>query len=161
MARTEATDAQLPSHPEVHYEHSDINSRYVVWTGVWILLGAWISGFGLYFFYQFLSHYRDQAGAPPLPRAVGRLQIPPEPRLQASPRMDLQQMRANEEAQLHGYRWTDKQNGMVGIPIEQAIQMTVQKGIPAQRAPANSMYYPPQAGTRETGFEGKVEPEPR
>ncbi|MBV8847824.1 MAG: hypothetical protein JO307_33835 [Bryobacterales bacterium] len=161
MARIEETGARFPSNPEVRYEHSDINSRHVVWTGIWILLGAWISALLLYFFFQFLTHYREEAGAPPLPRAQGRTQVPPEPRLQSSPRADLEEMRASEDAQLHSFRWIDKQNGVVGIPIEQAIQMTVQRGIPAQKAPANSMYYPPQAGTRETGFEGKVEPEPR
>lgn len=160
MASTEGT-AQLPSHPEIHYEHSDINSRHVVWTGIGILLGAWVFSALLYFFFQFLMHYRDTAGAPPVPRAQGRTLVPPEPRIQQSPRADFQTELASEEAQLHGYRWTDKQHGLVGIPIEQAIQMTVQRGIPAQRAPANTMYYPPQAGTRETGFEGKVEPEPR
>ena len=159
MARTEET--QLPSHPEVHYEHSDIDSRHVVWTGFSILLGAWICAALLYLFFGFLNYEREQAGAPPLPRAQGVAKVPPEPRIQQSPRADYQTERASEEAQLHGYRWTDKQHGLVGIPIEQAIDMTVQHGIPAQRAPAKSMYYPPQAGTRETGFEGKVEPEPR
>jgi hypothetical protein len=159
MARAE--EAPVRIHPEVHYEHSDANSRYVVWTGVWILVGAWIAAGVLYFFFQFLLHYRDQAGQPAVQRAQGRAMLPPEPRLQQSPRGDLQAMRAQEETLLRNYRWTDKQNGLVGIPIEQAIQMTVQRGIPPQRAPANSMYYPPQAGTRETGFEGKVEPEPR
>jgi hypothetical protein len=161
MARNEQPATQLPVHPEVRFEHSDINPRRVVWTGVWILLGAWISAGLLYYFYAYLEHNRAESGPAPAERAAGRSTVPPEPRIQGSPRMDLQQMRAFEDSQLNSYRWVDRKNGIVSIPIERAIELTAQRGIPPQRAPASLNLYPPQAGTRQTGFEGKVEPEPR
>jgi hypothetical protein len=55
----------------------------------------------------------------------------------------------------------DKQKGIVALPIDRAIQIVAQRGIPPQKAPANLQLSQPQAGTRLTGFEGKVEPEPR
>ena len=44
------------------------------------------------------------------------------------------------------------------IPIEGAIELVARQGIPPQRAPKDPKLYPPQAGTRETGFEGKWSP---
>jgi hypothetical protein len=49
----------------------------------------------------------------------------------------------------------------VTIPIERAMDLLVQRGIPPQKAPPPNMFYQPRAGTRLTGLEGKVEPEPR
>lgn len=161
MARSEPTARELPIHPEVGYEHTDINPRGVVITGASILVGAWICIALLYFYFGYLIHERAVAGpAPPL-RAQGVQLLPPEPRIQTSPRTDLRDLRAYEDSQLHNYRWIDKQKGIVGIPIDRAMGIVVSRGIPPQHAPASLGLYPPQAGTRETGFEGKVEPEPR
>jgi hypothetical protein len=87
--------------------------------------------------------------------------MPPEPRLQQSPSRDLKAMRAREDWQLNHYSWVDPAKGLVSIPIERAIEIVAQRGIPPQTAPANLKLSQPAAGTRLTGFEGKVEPEPR
>ncbi len=62
---------------------------------------------------------------------------------------------------MNSYRWVDRANGVVSIPIDRAIQIVAQRGIPPQPAPNNMTYFDPQVGTRRTGFEGKVAPEPR
>ena len=50
-------------------------------------------------------------------------QIPPEPRLQAHPQTDLAKFRAQKEALLSGYAWTDAQHDYARIPIERAMQI--------------------------------------
>jgi hypothetical protein len=87
--------------------------------------------------------------------------MPPEPRLQESPRQDLKAMRAQEDWELNHYFWMDKNKGTVAIPIERAMEILAQRGIPPQKQPPGLVLSQPQAGTRQTGFEGKVEPEPR
>jgi hypothetical protein len=87
--------------------------------------------------------------------------VPPEPRLQRSPREDLKKFREHENWELTHYHWLDKSHGIVAIPIEDAIRIVGQRGIPPAKTPPNVTLTPPQEGTRETGFEGKVEPEPR
>lgn len=180
MAEIESPINQLPVHPEVRYEHSDVSGRQVVLAAIAILIGTWISAWLLYYFFAFLIHYRDEAGPPPLVRAVGREILPPEPRLQASPSSDLRALRAGEEGQLNNYNWVDRQKGIVSIPIDRAIELTAQRGIPPLKSTLKvcdknsptwqagvggvadpTMICPPKAGTRNTGFEGKVEPEPR
>ncbi|HJQ84172.1 MAG TPA: hypothetical protein VKA21_08855, partial [Candidatus Binatia bacterium] len=63
----------------------------------------------------------------PPPSPVARLlpEAPPEPRLEVAPAAELQALRREEEARLHGYGWVDRDAGIVRIPIERAIELTV------------------------------------
>jgi hypothetical protein len=56
-----------------------------------------------------------------------------EPRLQISPARDLQEMRALEDEQLHGYGWVDRQAGIAAIPIERAMELIAQRGLAVRR----------------------------
>ena len=56
-----------------------------------------------------------------------------EPALQIRPRDDLQEMRAREEERLHSYGWVDKKTGVVHIPIERAIELTIERGLPVSK----------------------------
>ncbi len=42
-------------------------------------------------------------------------------------------MRAAEEKILHSYGWIDQQKGIVRIPIERAMELTAQRGLPARK----------------------------
>jgi hypothetical protein len=41
-------------------------------------------------------------------------------------------LRAKEQAMLNGYRWVDEKNGVVGIPVEEAIKLLAQRGVPTR-----------------------------
>jgi len=58
--------------------------------------------------------------------------VPPEPRLQTTPREDLRELRAREEEILGSYGWVDKTTGVVRIPIDEAMKLTLQRGLPAR-----------------------------
>jgi hypothetical protein len=147
--------------PEIRYEHSDIDARQVALIGAGILLGTWIFVSLLYFYYDALAQHRAATAVTVPVRAAGQVLVPPEPRLEISAPRDLAAMRNWEDVQLNGYQWVDKQHGVVSIPIERAMELIAQRGIPVQKAPPNMTYGPPLAGSRRTGFEGKVEPEAR
>jgi hypothetical protein len=70
-------------------------------------------------------------------------------------------MRAREDWELSHYYWIDKAKGEVAIPIERAMAILAARGVPPQKQPPGLELSQPEAGTRETGFEGKVAPEPR
>ena len=159
MPITEAP--HLPIHPKVRYELTDIHAWHVFLTGAGILVGTWILIALIYFFYAFLTHYRLETTSPGPARAAGRVLQPPEPRLEVSPPKDLARLRALEDATLTGYFWKDRQQGTVTIPIERAIQLLGQRGIPPQKDWSSLNLPIPLAGSRQTGFQGKVEPEPR
>jgi hypothetical protein len=64
--------------------------------------------------------------------------IPPEPRLQLSPRKDMEEMRAQEDAILNSYGWVDRARGQVRIPIARAMELTLAEGLPVRPQQATS-----------------------
>jgi hypothetical protein len=146
---------------ETRIEHSDINARSVLLTGVFGIIGVWIIIGILYFCFTYIVHQGAAAMPLPVPTEAQVNPMPPYPRLQSAPARDLKTLRAREDWELSHYYWVDKSKGTVAIPIERAIEILSQRGIPPQKQPSNLTLSQPQAGTRQTGFEGKVEPEPR
>jgi hypothetical protein len=57
--------------------------------------------------------------------------IPPEPRLEVYGPRQLQDLHEREEHVLNTYAWVDKDAGMVRIPIDRAIDLLAQKGLPS------------------------------
>ncbi len=157
----EVTAPAEPRNQDVHFERTDWNLRAPTGIIAGTLVAVWILSALVYLYFIYLMHNRAASSPRPLPIEVHGNPLPPEPRLQASPREDLKAMRTREDWTLTHYTWVDKQKGVVGIPIDRAIQIIAQRGIPPQKAPADLHLSTPQAGTRLTGFEGKVEPEPR
>lgn len=64
-------------------------------------------------------------------------QVPPKPRLQPHPQADLARFRAQKEALLSGYAWTDAQHAYARIPIQRAMQIYVQQHAHASGSPAS------------------------
>jgi hypothetical protein len=58
------------------------------------------------------------------------------PQLQVVPGLDLREIRAAEAEQLGGYGWVDQRQGLVHVPIEQAIDMLLEQGLAARGAAA-------------------------
>lgn len=158
---TKADAEPEPIHPDVLFEESDVSAKGVVITGACVLGGAWIIVCLTYIYFHFLADHRADVSPPPLPAAIHGDPQPPAPRIQPSPRQDLAQFRAYEDSILNHYGWVDKEKHIVYIPIDRAMEIVAQKGIPPQKAPPGLQLFEPRAGTRMTGFEGKVEPEAR
>jgi hypothetical protein len=58
---------------------------------------------------------------------------PPEPKLQVNPREDLEELRRQEDQILNSAGWVDKNAGIVRIPIEEAMKLVVQRGLPSRQ----------------------------
>ena len=58
--------------------------------------------------------------------------LPPQPRLQPEPKVDLQRVREGQQAVLNSYGWVDRQNGTVHIPIEQAMKLVLDGRLPVR-----------------------------
>ena len=61
--------------------------------------------------------------------------VPPEPNLQEAPAADLKRFRESEDQILQTYGWVDRQKGIVGLPIDRAIDLLAQRGLPARQEP--------------------------
>lgn len=114
-------------HPGRH-EHQDVNVRAVALFGFGLLatiVVVLVAIMGL------LVHLASKPAGTTGPLADVPL-TPPEPRLQVSPQEDLQKLRAAEDALLNGYGWVDRSAGIVRIPIDRAIELLAQRGLPAR-----------------------------
>ena len=66
-----------------------------------------------------------------LPRDLDKL---PGPRLHADDRRELAVLREYESQRLTTYGWVDRKNGVVRIPVERAMKLVLEEGLPV-RAP--------------------------
>lgn len=73
---------------------------------------------------------KDDPAASPIPEAN---QTRPRPRaaLQANPVADMEAFRAHEEKVLTSYAWVDKGAGIARIPVDRALDLIADKGLPA------------------------------
>ena len=68
-----------------------------------------------------------------LPSWAAHTPLPPPPRLEVFSGQDLQKLRAREAPLIHRYRWADKANGTVDIPIDRAEELLAQQhGLPSR-----------------------------
>lgn len=59
--------------------------------------------------------------------------LPPKPRLQVNQQLDLKQVREHEQQILHSYGWVRKESGTVRIPIDRAMDIIAERGLPATK----------------------------
>lgn len=133
-----SNDADLeygPNPPGSQYEHTDIDPsigyKFGLWLAVSMVIGAAIV-YGTYAWLERMAVTRDEA-VRQFPVAVGRSQEPPSPRLQTQPFKDVYVLKSEQRAVLHGYGWIDKAAGVVHIPIDRAMQLTIERGLPARQ----------------------------
>ena len=83
--------------------------------------------------------------------AASLVRTPPEPRLEPYPLAPRLKLRAEEEETLTSYGWVDKNRGLVRLPIERAMELLVQRGLPpAKPMPAAAPAPPPGAPPERT-----------
>jgi hypothetical protein len=114
------------------YERTDANIRSIrnFIVGLFVFIG--ISVLLMIGLFRFL--YRTgQADMPaPTPMEARRV-LPPAPRLQISPTNDIEALRNNEERMLNTYGWVDRNAGVVRIPVSRAIDLLLERGLPATK----------------------------
>lgn len=138
-----SNDADLeygPTPAGAQYEHTDIDPsvgyKFGLWLAVSMIIGAGIV-YGTYVVLDRMATSRDQA-TQQFPLSVGKSQEPPTPRLQTQPFKDVYQLKTEQLGALHAYGWIDKANGVVHIPIERAMELTLQRGLPARQNGSNA-----------------------
>lgn len=127
---------------ERRYETQDVSLHGMVYSGVGlaalVILGLLASWF------VFKYYVQVQKLGPPASPFDNTRTLPPAPRLQVNPAEDLKVYRSEEDVKLNTYGWVDKGAGIVHIPIERAMELSLERGFPVRKGSEAS--------------EGKVEP---
>ena len=91
-------------------------------------------------FYNYLDAREAREKAPQYPLAAGRERpLPPAPRLQTYPFDMVKGLRRDESRLLDHYAWLDRNAGTVRIPVNRAMELLAQRGLPHRDAPAPAM----------------------
>lgn len=147
METTPQRDA-LTGTPVTAHETSDLDARVAGLFGAVLMTAILALMATTYWIYEF-STSRQAARYPAVSPLAYTREATPEPRLQVNAPRELRELRRAEDAALHGYAWIDKDRGLVRIPIDRAIEILAQRGLPAR-----AQVRPADAG-REKGREGK------
>ena len=128
-------DADLDN-SDVHHEESDVNIRAIFSFAIALFAVAAAVHVVIYVMFLFFNSREASGNAVRnYPLSAGQDdRLPPEPRLQTNPRQDLRDLRAGEDKILNGYRWVDRNGGVVGIPVSEAMKLTLQRGLPSRPA---------------------------
>src|SRR5215469_16520277 len=131
-----------PVHPDVSFEKTDVRTspilKFLVSLGILIILSYAI----VYGIYSGLKGYWADSYSPPLPSSIWAAPtMPPEPCMQGMPAhlVDSQQdMRGKTNADIDANNqggWVDQKAGIARIPVQDAMQLIVEKGLPAVTPP--------------------------
>jgi hypothetical protein len=127
------TKHTAPTPEATGHETKDASIRWIVLTGVGLVIGAAIAFSIVYGIFHFLST-QPITTAPPNPMGeTSTQQFPPAPRVEEHPAAEIQELHTKEDSLLSTYGWTDKTAGVVRIPIDRAMDLELQRGIPVRK----------------------------
>jgi hypothetical protein len=124
-----------PDTVNVVHEESDVNVGAVIRFGIGLLVVAAVIHVFLWWLLGTFERQHERAQTQVYPLAAGQQdRLPPFPRFQQDPQQELQDLRAKQKALLEGYGWVNKEVGVARIPIEDAMRMVVERGLPTREA---------------------------
>ena len=172
------SENRLTNHPTPNpinhdgFEQEDLSSSGVLY----FLAGLALLGIDinliLFGMYRFLDTY-ERAHQPPLspmatPQADTRTfthentQTFPQPRLEENERTQLRSFIEDQDRKLATYDWVDQDRGTVRIPIDRAMELIVQRGLPVRpegssgaQPSAPEKKQPPKASATKAAASGK------
>jgi hypothetical protein len=125
-------DAAGTPHPSFDTE---IDSRAIGMFGVYLTVGVVVVAILMWALFRDFKMREEAADLPGSPLADhSRPHLPPEPRLQTTPELDLQAYLAAERQRVAGYGWVDEKAGLVHVPVDRAIDLVLERGFPAPSA---------------------------
>jgi len=131
-----------PVHKDVQFEKTDVRTspilKFLVYLGILVIF-SYVLTLGIY---RGLKSYWSSTYTPPLPsRIEAGPTMPPEPRLQGmpghltDPQKDLRDKIKADTEENQKLGWIDQKAGIAQIPVSDAMQLIVEKGLPAVTPP--------------------------
>lgn len=128
---------------EGEFEREDLAAKPIlifllVLTGICVLVALLLRGMYSYMDARENRNQPDQSPLVQQTRADTRVVEPrditrfPQPRLETNETMEINAFRLQEEQTLNSYGWVDQQAGVVRIPIDRAMELMAQRGLPTR-----------------------------
>lgn len=128
---------------DADFERQDLSAKAVLLFLLALLVGCVLVGLLLKGMYSYLDAYErhHQPEQNPLVQSnpadtrvvePGRVAQFPQPRLETNETMEINAFRLKEVQTLNSYGWVDQQAGVVRIPIDRAMELLAQRGLPTR-----------------------------
>ena len=114
-----------------HHEVRDVQIRPIVTLGVGLIMLTGVVLLLMGGLFQYFAVRQAKLDVPASPLAMTQ-EGPPEPRLEVVLDQELRRVQADEQAMLHSYSWVDQQAGIVRIPIDRAMTLLIERGLPVR-----------------------------
>lgn len=119
---------------EAGHEKSDVSIGGIVKFGIGLAVAALLVHVAMWGLFKVLDARREKRDRPiPSLVAAALRRTPPEPRLERDALAPRRRMVAGENAALTSYGWVDRNAGIVRIPIERAMDLLVERGLPPSK----------------------------
>lgn len=119
-------------HNSIGHELDAGDVRGIAVAGIGISAGVAMVLLMVYGMFFFLAHHPLETWpANPMAR-TNEQQFPPAPRITDHPTEELLKLHSEEDRVLSTYGWVDKKAGIVRIPIDQAMDLQLQRGFPVR-----------------------------
>ena len=121
------------------------------------LVATGLISWGMFRYFSAQEKKDDRASSP----FAGTRQLPLGTELQVTPREDWLKYREQQERNLENYSWENRANGIVRVPIEQAMDILLKKDLPVQgmTPPADAVKpAPPAAPAAAPAPQGSKKP---
>jgi hypothetical protein len=119
-------------HERVGHELSDLKPRDIALFGAALAVAIIVVMALSHLIFKYAAVRYANQQVPPSPLAHTR-EPTAEPRLQLTPAKDLREMRVAEDAALDSYGWIDQKSGIVRIPVQRAIELLAERGMPVRQ----------------------------
>jgi hypothetical protein len=146
------------ANPETMYERRDLSPRAILGFLIALAIAGVLMHLALWSMYKYVVGPSNISQAPKNPLVTSNRELRPmgdptvtfpAPRLQPNEPADMNKFRGYEEELLNSYGWVNQQAGIVHIPIEKAMDIVAQSGLPTRPAPQTSTA--PQASGAAAG----------
>jgi hypothetical protein len=134
------------------YEKTDTGIGLIIWGTVGLVMLTAITLVIVWGIFNYFKHREELNHRVVNPMAVPS-QLPPEPRLQIKPDEQIILLRGREEHILSSYAWVDQKSGVVRVPIDRAMDLLMQKGLPVRGTAAAPARKSAQS-TKQEGTQG-------
>ncbi|MCU1284873.1 MAG: hypothetical protein JWO13_1223 [Acidobacteriales bacterium] len=152
MERIKPQAGGFTTDPQHGHETSDVNIRAILAFGAFLVFSAIVIHVLLWGMYRWLDVQAEKRNPEPNPmmvqKAAAEGAVPtmtaeteqktmqrlkatfPEPRLQVDDTRDMNIMREEQNKQLEQYQWMNKETGKVRVPIDRAMELVLEHGLP-------------------------------
>ncbi len=137
-------DVREASGQDAGYEHKDANIRAIAAFGIGLTVFVILILFGLMRVYDRFYSDRAEPESPQAKEQMGQQML-------IHQYEQLKKLREREDEELNNPGWVDRKAGVVRVPIDRAIDLVAERGVPAGKGPKTDIEINSHAGMPAPG----------